>query len=96
MKPAFYITLNIKTADGFECYGRFSLGNDRDFAYSLFRRLEGSDEVDEKSVLHMDFMEIRNGLPINLKVKSCNLQQLADNCKTITRETFKLFNLEEM
>jgi hypothetical protein len=96
MKPTFYITLNIKTVNGFECYGRFSLGNDRDFAYALFQQLKGNDEVDEGSVLHMDFMETRNGLPVNLTVKSCTLQQLADNCRTITRETFKLFNLEEM
>jgi len=96
MKTVFYIILNIKTVDGFERYGQFFIGNDEDFAYALFKKLQGIEDPDEHCALHLDFMETRHGLPLNLKVIGCTLQQLAENCKIITKETFRLLNLEDM
>jgi hypothetical protein len=92
----FDISLNIKTADGFECFGKFSIGNDRDAAYHVFQKLKGSKKVTDKSILTLELMEIRRGLPLNIQLMSCTLEQLAENCKIITKETFKLLNLKEM
>jgi hypothetical protein len=92
----FYIVLNIKTADGFESYGKFFIGNNRRSANSIFQKLKGSKKVSDKSILTLDLMETSHGLPLNIEVISCTLEELAENCKTITKETFKFLNLEKM
>jgi hypothetical protein len=94
-RAAFYIVLNLKTGNGFESFGKFSIGNDRESAWSIFSKLKGKKHVDEKNVLHLDLIETSNGLPVNMQMISCSLEELAENCKIITKEAFKLFNLEE-
>jgi hypothetical protein len=94
-ETTFYIVLNIRTANGFESFGEFILGNSRDAAYSIFQKLKGSKKINEKTILHLDFMETKKGLPLNIGVISCSLEELAENCKIITKETFKLLNLEK-
>ena len=46
-------------------------------------------------VLQMDLMETKNNLPVNIKVLGCTLEEMAENCKTIAKETFKIFTLEQ-
>lgn len=95
METKFYITLNIKTGTGFECFGKFFMGCVKEFAEATFNKLKGSRDVDEKNILHLDLMAIRNDLPMNVHMISCTLEELAENCRIITMETFKVFNLEE-
>jgi hypothetical protein len=40
-------------------------------------------------------MKTINDLPVNIQMISCPLDELAESCKIITKETFKLFNLKE-
>jgi hypothetical protein len=94
MKTVFYIDLSLKTSHGPEPYARFFIGNDREQAYELFKRLAGNAEVNENNMLYIDFMEMRNGLPVNLKMISCNLEELTDNCRIITKTLFQLANLK--
>ena len=94
MKTAFYIELSLKTPDGPEPYGRFYIGNNREKAYNLFHMLHGTDHVNDKNVLYIDLMETVQGLPVNLKMISCTLEQLALNCRTITKKLFSAANLE--
>ena len=94
MTTQFYIVLNVKTSKGFESFGRFFIGNNRERAYDVFLQMKGT-EVDEENVLYLDFIETVDGLPLNLKMITCTLSQLAENCKIITKEIFKLLNLEE-
>ncbi|HEY4198286.1 MAG TPA: hypothetical protein VGM63_22250 [Mucilaginibacter sp.] len=96
MKTNFYIVLNLKTVNGFERYSRFYVGNDRDFAYNLFAKMQGSENIREEDILHLDLMETVNGLPFNLKVLNCTLAELGENCKIITKEIFKHTNLDEI
>lgn len=93
METQFNIEFRLKTDNGWERFAKFYIGNDRKRALAIFKRLEGM-EVNEKNVLHIDFIETVQGLPVNLKVLTCNLDQLAENCKCITKELFKLKNLE--
>jgi hypothetical protein len=79
---------------GFEAFGSFNLGNDRLFAYEVFQQLKGHRQPQETDMLHLDLMETRDGLPVNLLVISCTAEQLAANCKCIAKEMFKLINLE--
>ena len=94
METTFYIVLNIRTIHGYEPFGRFTLGSERKFARSLFQKLKGSRDLNEKCMLQIDFMESANGLPANLEVLSCSLQELAENCSLITKETFRRFSME--
>ncbi len=97
MKPTtFYILLSLKTSSGYECFGKFFIGNDRPLALSVFKQFKGSSDVDENSMLTMELMETFNELPLNLKIISCTLKELAENCSIIAKEMFKAIDLEEL
>ncbi|MCQ6957072.1 hypothetical protein [Mucilaginibacter aquariorum] len=96
MKSQFYILLSLKTPQGFCDYGQYFFGNDRHAAYELFRQLKGSERIKENYLLHIDLMETVDEIPVKIKTISCNLEELACNCKLIAREIFRLKNLEEM
>ena len=93
MDSKYYIELNMKTVDGFERFGCFELGSDREFSVGLFAGLEGRPAVGETGVLHMDLVEKRNGLPMNVQVISCTAEELGANMKYLARELFKKINL---
>lgn len=93
MQTHFCIKLNLKTSNGYETFGKFFLGEERKHAYAIFSKLKGSDKVDEGDVLSLELCELRNELPVNIQIISCTLEELAENCRTITREIFKLHNL---
>ena len=95
MERKFYIELNMKTVDGFERFGCFELGGDRGFAVRLFRGLAGRLAEDDTEVLHMDLVEKREGLPMNIQVISCTAEELGKNMKYLTRELFKKINLDD-
>ncbi|MEP7374451.1 MAG: hypothetical protein ABI675_13740 [Chitinophagaceae bacterium] len=88
--------MNIRTGTGFECFGKFFLGNRREFATTIFNQLKGEKNIDEKGILQFDLVESINGLPASIQVISCSLEELAENCKFITKETFKVINMEEI
>jgi hypothetical protein len=44
----------------------------------------------------MDLIETVEGLPVNIKVINCRLDELTANCRIISKQVFKLLNLEEM
>ncbi|HKO79259.1 MAG TPA: hypothetical protein VJU78_02650 [Chitinophagaceae bacterium] len=94
MKTVFYIDLSLKTPRGPEPYARFYIGNNREQAYELFNKLTGSVEINENDMLFIDFMEMRKGLPVNLTVISCTLEQLTKNCRIITKTLFQSANLK--
>ena len=95
-KTNFCIGINIKTAKGFETIGKFNIGHEKGRATDLFKRLEGSSSVDESSLLTMELIESVQELPVNLLMISCNLEQLAANCREISKEIFKMKNLKEI
>ena len=94
METQFYITLTLKTPKGLESFAKFFIGNDRHRAFAIFKQLKGMHDVSEKNILFIDFLETREGLPVNLDVITCTLNQLAENCRIITKELFKSENLE--
>jgi len=94
MEVTFCISVNIKVGSGYELLGKFILGSNSAFASGVFRQLKGSTDANNNNPIHLDFMESRNGLPVHLEVISCNLNELAENTKIITRERFKMLNME--
>jgi len=93
MDTQFYILLNLRTAKGPESFARFFIGNNRAEASNVFSKLKGTANINEENVLYLELMETREGLPFNLEMITCTLDQLADNCKIITKEMFKIFVL---
>jgi hypothetical protein len=94
METAFYIILNIRTPKGFESFARFYIGNRKESARRVFDKLVGTEEAIDSCILQMDLMETKNNLPVNIKVIGCTLEEMAENCKVITKEAFKLLILE--
>jgi hypothetical protein len=92
MQTKFYIISHIKTPAGPEAFGRFEIGNDREAATQLFAKLKGDKEVNDQNMLCIELMETSNGLPINITILSCTLDQLTENCRIITKEIFTLRN----
>jgi hypothetical protein len=90
----FYIDISIRTAEGPQRLGRFEFGTDREAAYNLFKRLKGNRVVNPGDMLYIEFMETVNGLPLNLDILTCNLQELGTNVMLITQEAFRLSNLK--
>lgn len=90
----FYVSVSIRTEDGFESFGKFNLGDSRKIAASIFHQLKGKSHVDRKTMLTMELVETVNQLPVNLHILACTLDELAHNCKIIARETFKFYNLK--
>ena len=94
METQFYISFMLKTAEGLKSFAKFFIGDDRERAISIFQNLRGARDVSETNVLYIEFIETKEGLPINLDMVSCTLNELAENCKIITKELFKSENLE--
>ncbi len=94
MPLKYRIALNMRKCSGFERYAVFDIGTDHSFAHALFTSLLGTEDVAETDIVQMDFVEEHNGLPLSLKVKSCSVDDLALNCRTITKEIFKHWVLD--
>ena len=47
-----------------------------------------------KDMLYIEFMETVNGMPLNIDVLTCDLQELGTNTMLITQELFRLANLK--
>jgi hypothetical protein len=94
-QSTFYIVINLKTSQGYECIGKFFIGDHRKSASGIFLQLKGSSTVNEKSIIQLDLMESKNGLPANLQMISCSLEELSENCRIITKELFRLLNMEQ-
>ena len=93
MDSLFQISLNLKTPSGFETYGTFDLGADREQALAIFGELKGTPEIAKNSILYMDFSEIRDGIPMPIEIMHCTLDEIAYNARIITREIFKNLSL---
>lgn len=85
----------MKTCKGIETYGCFDIGQDTRFARELFDSLQGSKEVTPDSVMTVDLIKRKNGIPYPLDLKHCSLAQLGENVKQISKELFKHLNLEQ-
>jgi hypothetical protein len=93
MKTKFYIICHINTPEGPETYGRFEIGNDRGKAYELFSKIKGDKEMSGPNILCLELMETVNELPVNINIIGCTLNELAENCRIITKEVFNNLNL---
>ena len=93
MDKQYFIELGFKTPDGPETFARFFAGDSRKRTGAIFQKLQGNRNIDDKNVIFLSFVEICNGLPVNLDMIGCTLYQLGENCKIIAKELFKIYAL---
>ena len=93
MDTTFYIELTLRTINGLEGVAKFFVGNDRARAHEAFRKLQGSSDINDDDVMYLSFMETNNGLPLNIEMMRCTLDEFGENSKIITKELFKMHAL---
>lgn len=96
MAADYHILLNVKTCAGYENFGKFYIGNNRDAALTLYQSLHGNENDSVDCPLQVELREYVTGLPMEVKLLNCTLEELGRNCKLITREVFRQINLKEM
>ena len=93
MDKQYFIELGFKTPHGPEIFARFFTGNNCKRASAIFNRLQGNRNIVDDHVTFLSFVEISNGLPVDLDMIGCTLSELGENCKIITTELFKIYSL---
>jgi hypothetical protein len=94
MRSIFSIVLNVRTEEGFVRFGEFELGSDRTLVEDLYKALEGREPQYGEGFLHIDLIEMRQGLPVSLHVLSCTAEELGRNVSLISRQVFRWKNLD--
>jgi hypothetical protein len=95
MAIEYRIALHARTSSGLETFGEFFIGTDRQAAKELFNTLKGSSEGINDSLLLMELCEINRNLPLDIRMIHCTLDEVADNCRLITKGQFKARNLKD-
>jgi hypothetical protein len=96
MSIEYRIALHARTAAGFDTFGEFFIGSDRQAAKELFNTLKGSPDDIEDGLLLMELREMNRNLPVDIQMIHCTLDQVAENCRLITKNQFKTFNLKSL
>jgi len=94
MESALELLISFRTPDGFQAIGQYFLGKDKLIAEEIFAGLKGRADIDDSAVLHLDLLEITDGLPAKVNMISCRMNELCENCQHITRELFRLNAIE--
>ena len=89
MDKEYLLLLRLNTARGEELVGKFFLGHDAEKAYALFKQLDGDQVPAPGHLIFFEFIEVADGLPVNLHLVACNLEQASCNFKTLVKELFK-------
>ncbi|GAO45452.1 hypothetical protein [Flavihumibacter petaseus] len=94
MKQASSITVDMRVPGGYVEYCRFMLPCDQQIARGIFSRLKTTAETGIARPLRLSLIN-PEAMPMEVSgVVYCRLDQLAWNCRFITREIFKYHNLE--
>jgi hypothetical protein len=96
MSTEYRIAVHARTTSGFDTIGEFYVGTDRREASQLFKSLKGSADDLEDGVLVMDLRELNRGLLFDIHMIQCTLDEVAENCRLITKHQFKTLNLKNL
>lgn len=95
MNEIFGIVVDMKVSDGYVEYCRFFMDMGSDVAEETFEQLLGTSGKRSDLPLRISLVRMDN-LPHEIRrVKYCKLDELAWNCRLITREIFKFYNMEK-
>ena len=95
MSPKFYICISLNLPLRKISYGKFLFGKNRDCANEIFALLTGKRDANHnKAAIQIELMEEFPNLPVTLGAISCSIDELKDNVSIITKEIFRLSQLE--
>jgi hypothetical protein len=95
MKTIYSIIVNIRVPGGYAETAQFFIANAKSDATEMFNLLHGQHTTGTTPLLRMDLVaRDSNGMDTIFDSLDCTLQELTENTKIITKETFKLLNLE--
>jgi len=94
MEKSYFINLHMKVPHGMMQLGKFSVGSDKAWAFQSFNQLQGERKLAEDDVLRLELLEKHEDAELSLEQISCRLDELEHNCRIITVDAFKYFNLE--
>jgi len=95
MENTFAITITLKLKEKNLSYGKFVLGNDKIEATDIFCMLQGKTELTNACSIQMELIENVTNLPVPLGTIFCNLEELKENVALISKEVFRIAQLEE-
>lgn len=91
----FIITIDMKVAEGYIEYGRFTINSFQHAAQDIFDQLSGLAYTNNNLLLRLSLIQ-QGSEPFEvLATKYCTLDELCDNCRLITRALFKCYNLDQ-
>lgn len=95
MEPSYSIEVKIKTIRGYIPFCNYILAGTGSSAEKIFAMMEGSP-VNERgdAPFQMDLLMNRGKNSTVLATQFCTLAQLKENCHYISKEVFKVLNLE--
>lgn len=95
MEPVkFQFVISIKTPKGYVETGRFFIGNGIKQAIAILEHLEGKSNGSHAPILKLDLIKYGGDKDTILETLDCTLEQVSENVKIITRELFKLTNID--
>lgn len=95
METAFSITVTLNLKHKKLPYGKFSLGRDKVSSMEIFSMLKGRDGSEHSCSIQMDLTQEITGLPVPIGMIHCSLEELKENVSVISREIFRIAQLEE-
>lgn len=87
------ITVDMKVSNGYIEYCRFTLTGDRQEAKELFEQLNGVANIGLTLSLRLSLVNFSTAPNEILAIKYCRLDELAWNCRLITKAIFNHYNL---
>ena len=89
----FQFVISIRTPKGYVETGRFFIGDGIRESISILEQLEGKNGHHDP-ILKLDLIKYGSNGDTVLETLDCTLEQISENVKIITREVFKLANIE--
>lgn len=92
MERKYEVLLTMRVQDEWRELGRFYLGEDLEQVKATFGRLKG--QPSNYGWIQIELREICGRTWVRHSRISCTLDELSENCRLITKDAFKRFNLE--
>jgi hypothetical protein len=93
-KTRYNIIVNIKTIGGYVEIAYFQLTGNAEEATTIFSNLQGNADADPNAKLRLDLVEWNGKLGLILTTLDCTLHELSENIKYLTKELFRIYNLD--
>jgi hypothetical protein len=96
MKSIYRIIVNMRVSGGYIETAHFFITDTKGDALKIFDQLQGRHASSTAPLLRIDLVaRDSNGPDTIFNSLDCTLQELTENTKIITKETFKLLNLDQ-